>query len=164
MSASSYSPRGYAKAALDYIASLPRGSTVSSATLAEAIGVSPASQIISLLDYAVKHGAIRKLKDPDDQRRNVWALGDGNPPAQGDAEPDTDPPRQRVVPPDQWARPIAEAAPATSRRIKPGLRIGLFNDGELLIQRGDDVISFTPDETRQICAYLDRLAPDSATL
>ena len=158
-----YEPRGVPKAVIEYLRTLPAGTAVPSAELAELVGVSPAGEIHSLLDYAVRKGALVKRRDPADMRRQLWLLGDGTPPdGQADAEPDTDPPRQTVVPPSQWARGATlqhyPPKPAPAR-----LRIGLFDDGELVIERGRERVTFTATETRQICAYLDRLAPKETT-
>lgn len=157
---STYNPRGLAAAALDHLRSLPPGSVVSSATLADAIGVSPPSQLSSILGYPVAHGLIIKTKDPENQNRNRWALGDGTPPsaAAEEDEFDTDPPVHRVVPMHDWRAQLSaamakkrdRAAPASARQ----LRIALFSDGALVIHRGEEVLSFDQAETRQICQYL----------
>lgn len=169
-----YEPRGIPKAVIDHLRTLPRGTKVPSAELAEMVGVTPPGEIHSLLDYAVRKGAIVKLRDPADKRRQLWMLGDGKPlERSADAEPDEpDEPRQRVLSPSEWMRrppasaePSPEAAPTerpTRGTRRPALRLALFSDGELVIERGAERVSFTEPETRQICAYLDRLAPTPA--
>ena len=161
-----YTPRGYPKAALDHLATLPAGTRLTSVELAAAIGLDVPAQIISCLEYAVRHGAIRKERDPDDQRRWVWSLGDGVPLPQPRDDDDEDEPTAaraptRTVTSPSGLPPIERPAPPPMPRPKK-MRLALFSDGELVIERGSERISFTEPETRQICKYLDRLASAEA--
>jgi hypothetical protein len=73
---SAYEPRGFVAAAIAHLEALPTGTWLASAPLADAIGVSPASEMHSILAYAVKHGRLRKQKVDGLSR---WAIGDGVP-------------------------------------------------------------------------------------
>ena len=148
MTVTAYTPLrgGIADRAIAYIQA--NGSTATR-VLADGIGVESSGLQGSLMP-CVKHGLLRKAKT---NGLIVWSIGDG----QAEPEEDDDPPIQRVVPAN-GAQVTANTAPAAA------LRISLWSDGVLQIQRGadlDDVVLFTADETRALVKYLERMAETS---
>ena len=151
MTVTAYTPLrgGIADRAIAYIQA--NGSTATR-VLADGIGVESSGLQGSLMP-CVKHGLLRKAKT---NGLIVWSIGDG----QAEPEEDDDPPIHRTG----WANgtidaPIA-AAPAKKPEAAP-LRIALWSDGVLQIQRGDDlddVVLFTADETRALVKYLEQMA------
>lgn len=58
------------------------------------------------------------------------------------------------------ADPRSTCTTCTTCRSEPGLRIALWSDGTLQIQRAAGDVTLSRDETRQLVAYLDSIALD----
>lgn len=123
--------------AVEYLRTLPPGTEVSTATLADAVGHEGDTNLAPFLLAAVKHGAIvpRKVKGV---RSYFWSLGDGTP---------------QAVDPEE-----AQDAPKVIRtRASPdgqAFNAALWIDGSLIVvgaqRRPDGAVVLTPEQTRQL--------------
>lgn len=76
---------------------------------------------------------------------------------QAEAAPSDEPPD--APRPVIWPGTRPTAAKASGAAAAPvAFRCGLFDDGELVLQRGGEVFTLEREHTRQLVAYLDRLA------
>ncbi len=143
-----------------HLAALPAGTELATAVLADELDLDAAC-VPSCLEYAVKNGMLARDKRG---HRIFWSLGNGEVvirESAGDAI-DDDPIVQRIVsasatnmPPSSVRKPAR--SPSMSSVPRP-LRVALWSDGQLQIQRGDfELILLAPDETRELVRYLERL-------
>jgi hypothetical protein len=162
--------------AADILRALPAGSRgLSAAQLAEQLG-QPGMNVAGFLAVPRQHGFFKAEKIDG---LLFWSMGDGVPLKA--AEDDDEPPVQRVVPantkPARMAEIVKDSPPppppkivakrepvgvdmdAASPRKKPAacLRLALWSDGALNIERGTERMEFAVEEVRQIVAYLDRI-------
>lgn len=160
----------------EILRALPAGSRgLSGAQLAEALGQS-GMNAGAILAVPRQHGFFKAEKIDG---LLFWSMGDGVPlkPAEADDEPivrrivpaNTKQPRMAEIvkdsPPPPPPKIVDKPAPvgvdidAASPRKKPaaGLRLALWSDGALNIERGAERMEFGVDEVRQIVAYLDRI-------
>lgn len=165
-----------------YLNQLPPGTELATAVLAEAVEVIP-SAVQATLGAPMKHGAVICTKRDG---INYWRLGAGIPAAHLQAsEPDDAPVIQRVIPaatapriqlppPAPATKPARRTAkkpkaaprpaPAPTHQLvpiepaRPPMRLAVWSDGSLAIERGPERVDFTLDETRQIVRYLERMA------
>jgi hypothetical protein len=171
--------------AFAYLESLPEGAEISSGQLAEAINV-PSSNLLPCLHAALAAGKLfRRQKDAHPRSPAFWSLTDMS------AQPRPTIPRGAPLPPKKpaaqavasapaAAAPAAEAAPNPAAASAPAaaptparppasrsatsapVRLALWSDGTLQIQRdAADVVLFTRDEARQIVSYLEAISLDS---
>jgi hypothetical protein len=165
----------------EHFKTLPAGAEISTAELTAAIG-HEGLMLGPYLKTAIAHGEFKSRREG---RLAYWRLGDGRPPVRPtiDGEEDDDDEPARPAAPQPKQRKAAAAEPASPRRsVAPDsaespcdgaqtqitqtslgdgpLRVALWSDGRLEIQFpfGQGVV-FTPDHTRQLVDYLDRLAP-----
>jgi hypothetical protein len=163
----------------EHFKTLPAGAEISTAELAAAIG-QEGVKLGPYLVTALNHGALRSRKVG---KLAYWSLGDGTPlvrpTIKGEEDDDeaTRPaaprPKQRKAAAEGPASPRRSVAPEPAEtpcdgahkhfdevRIVAGpLRLALWSDGQLEIRcSGGAAIIFPPDHTRQLVAYLDRLA------
>jgi len=165
---------------------LPHGTELATAVLADALDLDPTS-IPSCLEYAIKHGMVVREKRDGLVR---WKLGAGESAAlrPDPTEPDEDPIVQRVVsaaalglpPPELVKKPprkvffsapqadlpkaplsVAPVAHQPANDV-PRLRIALWSDGMLVVERGPERIVFARRETEQLVRYLERLGEATA--
>lgn len=156
-----------------YFQAQPAGTELSTAALADTLDLQ-LSSLASCLEFAVKHDVlIREKRDG----RLYWRLGAGAPAAApiDDDEVDDDPFVHRIVSaatttvpaaeaklPKRQLRPRPTCAPAVdteaSAAAAPGLRLALWSDGTLVVERSGERHEFSARETKQIVHYLERLA------
>lgn len=166
----------------EHLKTLPVGHEISTAELAGAIG-QPGVKLGPYLVTAQRHGALRMTKRG---KLSFWSVGDGKPAtvdeqlaSDDDDDDPPDPARRPVVKlsarsifdqaaalehtsPRRSLNPEPALSQCASTRKPPALqslRVALWSDGTLELNRGpDDVVLLTVDETRQLVAYLDRMA------
>ena len=173
---------------LAHLASLGPHVELSTSALAEQLNVA-VGLIQPTLLAAIEHGVLfRRQKDGHPRSPWFWSLdehesGVGTVPVTIDRQypkkPMGRPPRDRakvepVIPvfitpaPAVNERPKPEVAAdsAPSERIVDGprgkLRIALWSDGELIIERAGESMQFSADEVREIVRYLERMAEGDA--
>jgi hypothetical protein len=177
----SYEPRpgSVPDRVIAHLRTLPHGAERLSSQLADAINAPPA-HVVASLEGAVNAGALfRRKKDSHVRAPVYWSLVDHQ------AAKGTTPPHANgahVEPPAPAAAPPAPAAPdsipliafAHERQRRPqlkqverpaqtpvnatGLRIALWSDGALVIERGPHLVaSLTAEETRLLVKYLDKV-------
>lgn len=163
----------------------PAGAEVSTSALAEAVGATGDS-IRMCLQPALDAGAVFARKRGGHVRSPMfWSIKDHSLPVNGspsrpltltvDTQGLPDEVVEQLSKPERLAREAAQEAPAASqpkpevaRRPAPkvapatpdlGLRIALWSDGTLQIQRdAADLVLLTAAETRALVRYLERLA------
>lgn len=154
--------------ALAHLETLPPGAEITSAQLAEVLGVAPSS-ILSALTRAFEAGAVfKRKKDPHPKSPLFWSLPAspaaprGGAVAGGTGETPAAAPRSQM----SAASPKARAAAIPATRQQGGeLRIALWSDGVLQLQRGGvDVAAFNAAEAAAICRYLARLPAGNPAL
>lgn len=108
---------------LQYLQSKPEGFEISSAELAEELGIDPVG-IVQCLASPRKHGTLAVRTPPENRRVLLWSVGDGVPEEQAhDFEPDTP---LRAAP--EWTRPPKPAKPRTQE-----FRAAYWTDGSLIM-------------------------------
>lgn len=171
-------PGTIAARALAHLQAQPPGTELASAVLADALDIDSAS-VIPCLAAAISHGVLANTK-----RMGLlyWRLGTGQPVTLQDR--DADAPIQRTIPATAAPKPKALQAPqpapappgptaprrttpkpastavaiAIAQPIRTTLRLAVWSDGSLAIERGSEHMHFTVDESRQIVRYLERMA------
>lgn len=170
----SYAPRpgSVAYRTLAYLEQLPRGAEVMTCHIAEAIGCGPAQVAWSLSAAHAAGLVFARKRDAEHPTAPLWwslvdharpassKRGNGASSAEDDVPVFLAPAARNGA---SWA-PQASAGPQTSAgdrspavAPKTGLRVALWSDGWFQIWRdGVDapLLMFTPDETRQLLAYL----------
>lgn len=144
--------------ALAYFQAQPPGHTLSSAVLADELDVNR-NGMKAVLAHALLGGALKCEKR---EGLNFYSLGDGQRlPRDIDDEELVTPSvvaamarkaRRKV---DRPARSAVVSADKP-KEDRP-LRVALWSDGRLLIERGQQQMELSPDETRQLVAYLERM-------
>jgi len=185
-----YAPRGYPKAAIEFLQAKPAGTRLTTAEISAAIDLEPAN-FGSTMAHALGHGLIVRHPDPSDGRRWLWSLGDGTPQPR---ERDTDTLDGKPLAIPQFIKPTTGGArrshharkpsaatvahvgghqPAPEQPAEPAqqtvddgtaeMTLALWSNGMLEVRRhADDIVIFTEAQTRKIVAYLDRLSVASA--
>lgn len=163
---------------IEHLKTLPPGTELASAVLAEIIG-QETRQMAACLVYPRKHGVLVMRQHEDGN--HVWSLGNGMPtPPPEDNEPDEplhpvpkmpkkpaspfdlrkprtlvarDAARTRGKDPQpvqaQAAAPVTHTEPDTNRA-----KYGIYSDGTFCVQRGVDAIWLTPSETEELGRFL----------
>lgn len=159
-------PGSYPAKAIAHLRSLPPGTWVPSAVLAEAIGLDD-GKVQPYLMTAVKGGALIKRRCKDNVQLGEWSLGDGvpdpGPPPDEPLEPTEKP--QRPVPTSAFdverivarAKASSTSEPEVERRFKragtstvPEFRAGLFTDGTLVIEAQGQRMVLVADHVAQL--------------
>jgi hypothetical protein len=170
MSIATYTPRAWSipDRCIKHLAKLDKDAEISTARLAEALDVD-ANSLATILDPARKHGLLRATRKPQTGRVLYWSIGNGEPaPAPDDEDGDDAPLHPAPAMPGAQARSVfdmgASLAPAgeTAARGRQStspdaLRIALWSDGTLQIQRQAGEVVLSKAETAHLIAYLDRV-------
>jgi hypothetical protein len=184
----SYEPRpgSLPQRVLAWLELQPHGAEFLTSQLGEALGVPPVN-IPSCMGAALEAGLLyRRQKIAHQRAPAYWSLVDhaaGKPaaraangahadPVAGDEAaasppPPPPPPPAASIPIIAFARQRAEHADARDRRTPTatpqptGLRVALWSDGALVIERGPHLVaSLTAEETRHLVEYLDKVLLD----
>lgn len=154
MSGTSYTPKpgSAADRAMSHLRTLEPRAELSSAALAEAIGVG-SNGLAASMEAAVGHGVVyRRTKGGHPRSPTFWSLHDHRGSA-ADTRADT-----RADTPPGTAAP-ARLGPGTATADPLKLRFALWSDGTFELRRGDALAALLPpDETRELVRYLERLA------
>ena len=166
MSKRAYEPRGFAKAAIEHLRTLPPDTSLSSAELSEVVGC-PSDCLQGNFATAMRYGLIRRERDPEDGRRVRWALGEGKPTAAGDDQPaeDSEQPLNPALSHAEVRAP-ALAKPATPFAApleRRGVRCALWSDGSLVIEAGELRLQLDRAEATSVMQYLARVGHAEAT-
>lgn len=172
-------PGTIAARALAHLQAQPPGTELASAVLADALDIDRSS-LVPCLAAAISHGVLASTK-----RMGLvyWRLGTGQPITLQERDPDS--PIQRTIP--AATVPKAQASPPATPRAKPStpprkasrpapastaitiaepirttMRLAVWSDGTLAIERGSEHMHFSVDESRQIVRYLERMGEGSA--
>lgn len=159
-------PGSYPAKAIDYLRSLPPGTWVAGAVLAEAIGLDD-GRVQPYMVTAIKGGALVTRRCHGNSRLAEWSLGDGvpdpGPPPDEPLEPTEKP--QRPVPTSAFdverivvsAKASSTSEPEVERRFKrantstvPEFRAGLFTDGTLVIEAQGQRMVLVADHVAQL--------------
>jgi hypothetical protein len=162
----SYDPKPgtVAYRALAYMQTLPEGTEVLTSQIAEALGM-PANHLGPCLQTALTHGVIRgRQRDPHRTAPVWWSLADPrNTEPEGAAAIAGRPEKAKETTRRGAVVGVGDdAKPAVGAAAPNGLRIALWNDGELQILRDRDGLHvlLNADETRQLFGYLDVMRGD----
>jgi hypothetical protein len=169
---------------LAYLRAQPPGTELATRPLMDAIDSAVSGGLSNYLQCAVQGGALACRPHPDDRRTQLWRLGDGAavvqqhggpvaevvaPADQAGAPTASTPARQRAksraLPAEASPRTVAalriREQPAPVEAAAPGLpdaaadmRIGLWNTGDLVIERRGEWIEFSVAEVRVLASYL----------
>lgn len=157
-------PNTVASRVVEYLRSLPIGMDASTSQIVETLGVDSGA-VLTSTECAVEAGLIAREKRDG---RYMWRCG-SRPPGitNGSAvslHERFDMPR--VLPTDDAdltasfapPAPAQEAASKPARKAAPSaLRVGVWSDGSLVIERAGRVETYTPEETLQLVKILDRM-------
>lgn len=159
-----YTPRGFPKAAIDYITEQGPQFT---GPLAEAIGCEPGT-LSNILAAAVANGALaRERKLHMGHNVNFYSLGDGVPlerpkdepledhTAVDDPEPESRPRVATAAESARRKRALPEKPTCTESQTAGAFEFALTNTGRLLIDIGTQQFALTKPQADQLMAYLD---------
>lgn len=147
-------PGSVAFRALAHLQQQPAGAELSSAALAEAMGVA-SNGLGACLQPLVDHRQVFKRQKGGNARSpSFWSLTEHENATRPKPRPSLSDLAAQAT-----ARHQVAPAPSAHPRETSALRIALWSDGTLQIQRAaDDVLLFSVEEARQLVAYLERMA------
>lgn len=139
--------------AVEFLKSQPQGAEFTTVEVCQALGIDPAP-FTWTMEPAVRAGVVRRRFRPDNRRILYWSLGDGTPPAEDD-QPRTNWVKPQV--PEAVKLPPLTPVPRKARKPKAKavgtlvgkpvtFRAGVWTDGKLQLESGDNVMLLTADE------------------
>lgn len=153
--------------AIEHLKSLPAGTKLSTAELAEAIGHQK-GVMSSSLKHAREHGAVCSEQIPGFMAHRWWIPADQShvikaEPAperiqHGPTAPAAKPKPTVATKPDPQPDPQTESKPAqVQAKTSPTPRFGIFSDGCMSIGIGETVTELNKDEAKQLARFIQRL-------
>lgn len=167
-------PGSVAYRVLAFLATLPPGREITTSAMADQLNIDAVSIVPCLAAAVAARQVFRRQRDVHVRSPYWWSLTDHSATPRAPVMRMMVPDGPQAVPP---ARPVAEEscgvaqsaarrahnpevagsnpAPATIAPKGAPMRIALWNDGVLQIERGTERLQFAPDQARRLIDYLD---------